>query len=791
MMLRFLLLALPLQSLAAAAEDGHDLSKFFEAYCVQCHGEDKQKGDVRLDIQPELDAELWEAVYEQLAGGEMPPDDEKQPEKTERNGVMKSVLLLAQEDSAIESTKFRRLNKREYANTVRDLLGLRSGTFDPGEYIYDEEIDEGFDTRAEALVISNELLLEYMNAAKKSLQHALFSSDTEKPTAQKIDVDLKKVSGTSRRYINNHHDHVIGRSGGKAKLFEGAQNRTMKFPGRYSITVTASGVDRDFYPVRFTPEKGPLVMGFGIMPDGMESLAGKGVLQKTFELKDDVEQTFQFDTWIDKDHLPYFSFMNGSSKPITQIRSNIRRRKIPASSMGELYRGPGIKITRFDIEGPFHDEWPPASFRATYDSESIPDLSNATQRKDLVSRFAKRAFRRPVADDEIAPYLAFMKEKHAGSQDWHGAVIDTFAAMMASIEFLYIQDDLAATRQGIANDSTLLGPHALANRLSYFLWSTMPDEELFTLADSGDILDPEILNGQVDRMLHDPRIKRFSDSFANQWLSLDSLGTMPPDTKDPQFKAYHRNKLEPAMLEETRRFFRYVLEENCSVRDFIDSDYSFINAGLAELYDVPFEGGADFVRTIFPADANRGGLLGQGSILTLTSNGVETSPVVRGHWVLDELLGTPPPPAPAEVPAIVPDLNGVETVRDLLEKHRSDVACMECHRRMDPLGFALESYDPIGRYREKYSPTQIVETDSFYKGHSFENVEGLKKIMLADVRPFARNLTIRIAEYAKGRKLGPSDFVAVEHIVDGLAGDEFPLRDIVSRIANGELLLNQ
>jgi hypothetical protein len=749
---------------------------FFESYCVQCHGADKQKGDVRLDDVSTMDPALWRSVYEQLAAEEMPPDNKKQPEETERRALMTHALELASAD--VTAPGFRRLNQREYGNTVRDLLGLRKGTFDPGEYIYKDEVSEGFDTEAEELVISNERLLEYMSSAEKSLRHALFSADTEKPASRVVDANPQKMKGTSRRYVTIGKDYVIIRGGGKDKLYDGENTRTMTSPGHYKITITASGTDRDRYPVRFYPAEGPLIMGLEIRADANDSVSSGGKLQTTFELKDDVEQTFEFEVWIDKGHFPYLSFENGSSKPITQIRSNIRRKKIPKSAMNEPFVGPGIRVSQFKVEGPFHDEWPPETFRTTYDSAKIPDLENATAREWLLGRFAERAFRRPVTRADVAPYLAFLERQHAENKDWHESLIRTFAAMMASLDFLYLQEG-----------SGELSAHALASRLSYFLWSTMPDAELLALADSGKIKDADVLKAQVARLLNDPRADRFSESFSTQWLSLDKLGSMPPDIKNKDFKIYYGGDLESAMREETHRYFRHVLRENRRVREFLDSNYSFLNKNLAELYDVPFFGGGkEFVEVSLPANSKRGGILGHASILTLSANGVETSPVERGFWVLNDLLGTPPPPAPAEVPALVPDLNGANTVRQLLEKHRSDPACMECHRQMDPIGFALESYDPIGRYRTKYSKTMAVSTEGEFKGREFADIDGLKKIMLTQTRPFARNLVVRIAEYAKGRKLVPADLKLVESIVDASVKDDFRLNDMIRLIAESDLL---
>lgn len=808
-----IILCLIVPTLAAAADDLTTIQPLVQRYCVRCHGAKTQKGDLRLDRLAELEAETFETVYDQLADGLMPPDDQRQPASAERKKLMQHVLELAKKGATVTAPGLRRLNKREYGNTVRDLLGLRNGIFDPSQYIYDDEIDEGFDTAADSLVISNELLLEYLGAAEKSLRQALFTSAVDAPPAKLTNVNVRKMKGRSGgRYINVTGDGIICRAGGQGMVYDGQETRTMKAPGRYTITVTASAVERDNYAVRLVPKTGPLVMGFGVEQNGVASVSGKPNVLKTFELKDNVEQTFTFDCWIDKDYFPYFSFVNGPSKPITQIRAGVRRKQFPASDMKKPYRGPGIRVSKLKIEGPFIDDWPPLSIKTTYDSDQIPDLSNAAVRADVVLRFANRAFRREVSQAEIAPYLKYLNEQRlvvsqppqessgstrqrkrkrnrppASAADrgqptsWHAATIKTFAAMMGSVDFLYLREQPGE-----------LDAYALANRLSYFLWSTMPDAELFALAKSGRIKAPAILAQQVKRLLGDARSAQFSNSFADQWLSLDELGSMPPDAKSPEFREYYRDRLEPAMLQETYRFFSHVLQENRSVGEFIDSDYSFLNKNLAKLYGVPFSGDdKEFVRVTFPRNAKRGGLLGHGSILTLTANGVETSPVERGVWVLSDLLGTPPPPPPKEVPALTPDLNGAETVRDLLEKHRSDAACMECHRRMDPLGFALEAYDPIGRFRTKYSKTQRVSTQGNFLGKDFTDVEGLKEILSRDIRPFARNLVIRIAEYAKGRTLIATDYAAVEKILSATERGGFKLKDLVLEVSASELLTDR
>lgn len=791
MKLSCLILPLLIPSLAVAGDDVESIQPIVNSYCVRCHGPAAQKGDVRLDRLDSLDAQTFQTIYEQLADGLMPPDDQRQPSALIRKQLMQHTLDRAKKGASVSAPGLRRLNKREYGNTVRDLLGLKKGIFDPSEYIYGDEIDEGFDTDAGSLVISNELLLEYMSAAEKSLRHALFTSSKTRlqPRVTKVNIGRMKGVGGGR-YISSSKQHTICRCGGKAMVYDGLPSRTIMVPGRYRITVTAAAIDRDTYPIRLAPQKGPLVMGFGVKQDVGSSVSSQPRVLKTFELQDNKDQTFTFDTWIDRDHYPYFSFANGPGKPITQIRSNVRRRKLDASELKKGYRGPGIRISKFQIEGPFIDEWPPESISTTFDSKTIPDLSSTAVRNEVVLRFAQRAFRRSVSKAEVAPYLAYLnkqftrlnaKQTNSADTNWHEATVKTFAAMMSSVDFLYI-------REGQGE----LDSYALANRLSYFLWSTMPDDELFQLAKSGQLKKASVLRQQVNRLLNDDRSTRFCNSFADQWLSLDELGSMPPDVKSREFKDYFKDKLESAMLQETRLFFRHVLQDNKSVRDFIDSDYSFINPGLARLYNVPFKrGDQGFERVTFSANAKRGGLLGHASVLTLSANGVETSPVERGVWVLSDLLGTPPPPPPKEVPALTPDLNGAETVRDLLEKHRSDKACMECHRRMDPLGFALEAYDPIGRFRTRYSKSQKVSTQGNFLGKDFADVDQLKRILASEIQPFARNLVVRITEYAKGRKLNAADYSTVESILAEAEESNFRLQDLVIMIATSDLMTNR
>jgi hypothetical protein len=324
-------------------------------------------------------------------------------------------------------------------------------------------------------------------------------------------------------------------------------------------------------------------------------------------------------------------------------------------------------------------------------------------------------------------------------------------------------------------------PYALASRLSYFLWSTMPDGELMDLAKSGELQKPAVLLAQTRRMLADRRSQAFIEGFLDSWLNLRSLGDMPPDRDT--FAVYYSHDLQIAMRTETQMFTRDLLDRNDSVANFLDSSYTFVNKPLAELYgmDAGIEsaGGYKF-RRVNITDPNRGGLLGQGSVLTVSANGVETSPVTRGVWMLENIFGTPPSPPPDNVPALDPDVRGAKSIREILTKHRESPTCMTCHTKIDPPGFALENFDPIGVWRTKYKNGVTIDASSKLDGGgSFETVAELKKLLLARKADFARVLTERVLTYGCGREIESTDRPRVEALVRQVVDRGYGFRDLV------------
>lgn len=733
---------------------------FLNKYCVDCHGPDETEGDVRLDDVRAIGAELWIDIYDQLKYGDMPPEEELQPDADQRAEILKLVDTISRDERFTVASGFRRLNKREYRNTVRDLLGLSDEFFDPAAYVFDDEVEDGFDTNSESLYISKELLLEYLRSASISLRTALYTDRIEPPEVKKTTFAAKELS-VGGQFAGTGSGYAIQRQR-KGGIFPKQYDSVIPATGKYRITARAMGLDRN----PDTPGRGkPFRMSLNA------SFAGTEKTFEVFDIKDDELDSYSKVIWLEKGAKPYFQGVTISGKPRT---INRRRPK------GSPYSIPAVAIKDFTIEGPLDVEWPPETYKVTFLKDEMPDFQSANEREVVLRNFISRAFRRHVTREEILRYNRYMEEQYEKQGSWLEAYIRTFAAIMASTDFLYIKEDVGK-----------LEPFQLANRLSYFLWSSMPDMELFRVANTGELLDEKVFLDQLRRMIKDPKAKGFVEGFATQWLSLDELGLMRPPEEEKDYDIYYKLGIEEAMREETLSFFRHVLFENQPITDFLDSDYTFLNKNLAALYDIPFDGGNEMKLVKLPENSARGGLLGHGSIHAVTSNGVETLPVTRGHWVLDELMGTPPPPPPEEVPAIVPDLTGANTPRDLLKQHREDPKCFSCHKVMDPAGLALESFDIIGRYRESYGKNSKIDTSGDYLGTKFDDVRGLRKALMDRKDIFTYNFIVKLAEYGKGRKLNRKDHEIVERIANKAKDYDYAFMNIMGEILTSDLISNR
>jgi hypothetical protein len=471
----------------------------------------------------------------------------------------------------------------------------------------------------------------------------------------------------------------------------------------------------------------------------------------------------------------------------------------------ENYKGPGLAIQWVEIEGPLHDTWPPASHRRLFgdlEQERAPTPEDKS-RLEVVSKqplvdaerllrdFLRRAFRRSVTEEDVKPFLARVKAKLEAGASFEQAMRVGYKAVLVSPHFLFLRE-----QPGKLDD------FALASRLSYFLWSSMPDDELLALAGEGKLQEPGTLRGQVERMLKDPKAAAFTQNFVGQWLDLRKIDDTAPD---PALYPEYDDILKVAMVKEAFLFFGEVLKHDLSLTNFVASDFTMLNGRLAKHYGIPGVTGQEFKKVALPKDSHRGGVLTMAGVLKVTANGTTTSPVLRGSWVLDRILGTPPPKPTMDVEAVEPDIRGATTIRQQLAKHRERAACAGCHAKIDPPGFALESFDVIGGWRDYYrsvgkgGPAVVNGRTMRYKkgpdvdpadvlpdGSKFANTDEFKQLLLRDKGQLARALTEKLLTYATGAAPAKGD-PGVEAIVRKVRDKDYGLRTLVHEIVQSKV----
>lgn len=787
---------------------------YVQNHCIRCHGEDEQNADRRFDsLKAELSdrqtAEHWQEILDVINLGEMPPKDEPQPTIDETKNFVATVtrqLELAREALASGGQqRFRRLNRYEFRNTIRDLLGVNTDSFDPTTSFPADDRVDGFDNIGEHLVLSDYLLQCYLEAASRSVDKAVQSRAVVSP----IDELLRPVDLSRRKFlfrpeqrfiVNPTGDYVdVAHSDPSLARLHAGRFKGVPADGHYTIRVKAEAINREhpYSPTALRVDRTePIKMQIiASDPEVGHPQAGQNSSDRvvaTVPLADHEAKVYEIRTWMDKGFVPVLRYANGPIKFRTSLVKLIRKyhpetmtsnwldvfSTVPSETldvwMSDAYQGPRMRIHQMEIVGPEPR------------NESKPDLLVDKQERSL-KQFLFHAFRRPPLKSEVARYEVFFQSRLDVGESEITAFLTTCKAILCSPNFLYVETPPDADE---GDDRT----YRLASRLSYFLWSSMPDEQLLGAAAGGKLDEPDTLLAQTRRMLRDPRAEAFVENFTNSWLHLNELGSMPPDTQ--KFAAYYDRQLEPLMRRETQLFFAEVLHRNMSIEHFIDSDFTFVNRYLAAHYGLPTIEGDEFQRISLPKRSLRGGLLGHASVLTATSNGVESSPVTRGIWVLENILGSPPPPPPPDVEPLEPDIRGATTIRQQLAKHRNVATCADCHRRIDPIGFALESFDPIGSFRREYRSSAgktvgAVNTSGMLPtGESFADIGELKQLLLKQKDQFACCLTEKMLTYALGREVGFQDRPAVESIVDELAARGDGLQDLVELIVTSDVFID-
>ncbi len=785
---------------------------FFDKFCLRCHGAEDPKGERRFDMLPSDirdDNTLvdYQDILDQLNLGEMPPEKSRQPTDVQRRRVIQLLTGRIQQyhqsrDRSGKQTVLRRLNSREYRNTVRDLLHLDMTMFDPTSRFPRDQTTEHLDNMGDTLVTSGHLLARYLEAADQLIEKAM--SPMRKPEVQRWifrdgfrqQPEIDQVHRRTNEFRHMTLYEVVG-----ADKHEGAYGPIHAFAegvpldGVYKIRIQAEAVNRlhqydpDFLgtnrsePFRLGIVAGNQLAGNLHLPQPNEPLLAE------IELADQVKE-YTVRVWLDKGFTPRFTFRNG----LMDVRSLWSRviREYPDRFPKDIQRGivaarfnaikhgkiPQINIHQIEISGPIYDQWPTESHRAVLGDDWLGasesgSLSN-TQMRNALRHFVSRAYRRPAEEEDIDRVMQVIAARKKAGRSSIEAFGDGLKVVLCSPHFLYLTN----------SESSPTASHALASRLSYFLWSSMPDGKLLELADNGRLLEPGVLDGQVQRMLDDAKSDALVDGFLSSWLTLSDLGSMPPDRGD--FPDFYHYDLDSAMRRETHLFLRHLIDENLDVVNFLDSDFTFVNPPLAKLYGIETPEGTGFQKVQL-TDRRRGGLLGQASVLTVTANGIDTSPVVRGVWLLENVLGTPPSPPPPDVKPLDPDIRGAKTIRDQLKKHRDVASCNDCHRKIDPMGFALENFDPIGGWRDSYGRKAAVDSSGrLPSGKSFNDIVQLKEILLDQKGQFVRALTGKLMAYAIGRKIDPSDRPDIDAIIaaGGEKGDG--MRDLIRLIVQSD-----
>lgn len=691
-----------------------ELRPFLESYCLKCHGGEKPKGGLTLTSwrdAKDLMAQPVQlsAVIQRLKDGSMPPEGKPQPPGPERAKIVAALQQIqAKAKASPGRVTVRRLNRTEYNNTVRDLLGI---DFHPADDFPGDEVGYGFDHIGDVLALSPLLLEKYLKAAERITREGLTPPQPIKPAVRRV---------LPREFRAEPPGMRLGRDGRFRMLEAGELRAALDAPlaGKYRLKVQAMSEPAGDEKARFS-----------VLLDG-KPLGTHVVAQ---------EQGQRFQHEVD---------LTAGKHSMQVVFENPFKAPPPGGAVRRL----GIAFV--EIEGPhgLPPPTPPAAYQRLFAHRPGAGLPPREAARRIITPLAERAYRRPVQAVEIEKLLRLFDQSQADQEPFEESVRFMVQGLLLSPHFLFrIEGDADAA----GPDREALGSFALASRLSYFLWSSMPDDELFKLARANRLQETGVLAEQVQRMLRDPKASALTDNFAGQWLQLRSLAVLSPDPgRFPEFD----DELRQALARETELFFQHMLTEGRPLAEFLTADYTFLNERLARHYGIPDVRGPEF-RLVRLSTEQRGGLLTQGSILTVTSNPTRTSPVKRGKWILENLLAAPPPPPPPGVGDLAEDDKAVLTgsLRQRMELHRRDPTCATCHARLDPLGFALENYDAIGRWRTQDGKFKIDPAGSLPDGQTFKNAADLRVVLAGRLEDFRRCVAEKLLTYALGRGLEAAD----------------------------------
>ena len=800
------------------AQEPGEVAALVKSNCVDCHsGKNPDAGldltELKFDLADRRSFATWVRVHDKVAAGEMPPPDEEQPTPEARRGAVAQLhAQLSAASSAQQMAEgrvaLRRLNRTEHEHSLNDLLDVAVRLAD---VLPDDASSAGFDNVAESLEVSSVHLVRYQEAAELALDAAIATRPPKKLAYRRTGKETPEKHAGFRELM----EKFVRLDGERLNVYIGLPNHIsiqsdeVPTTGRYRLKIVAQALNTGGRP---------LPLEVSVTVNEKRTLA-------TFDVPPDRPRVFELETLLQRqNHIR----INGWTVPSEhQVREQLK-----GQPLDEKYTGPGFAFELMELEGPL-GEFPPTSHQRLFGDlplkpasvvkaeragQPLPEIrenrSDDDWRRDplipvsadpradgqrLLRDFLPRAMRRPVDDATLAYYIAFFHERLDKGYEFHTALRSTYKAILSSLHFFYFRE-----QPGPLDD------YAIASRLSYFLWSTLPDEELTALAARGELRQPAVRRAQVERMLNDDRSQRFIDNFTGQWLELRKINATTPDPNlYGEFDAF----LLWSMPLETQMFFGEMLQHDRSVAEFVHSDWTMLNERMARHYGIDGVHGGELRRVALPPKAHRGGVLTQASILKVTANGTTTSPILRGKWVLEKILGTPPAPPPPDVGAIEPDIRGATTIRQQLEKHKALAECASCHQHIDPPGFALESFDVIGGWREFYRASDATKGGlvplphypqrsvwrgldveiggTTPQGREFKNVDDYKALLLEDKEQFARNLARQLLVFATGADVQFADREEVEAIAKRTRERNYGLRSLVHEVVQSRLFLHK
>ncbi len=803
---------------------------FVQEYCISCHGSKKQKGDLRLDTlenrltDPGISAK-WAEVLNVLNRHEMPPEDEKQPSK-EKSAMFATWLEheLSRAEVAKRSTRvvLRRMNRAEYNNTIRDLVGV---DYKPADKFPEDPPAGGFDNIGQALSISPMQIELYYAAARQILDRALVQGAQPASIKWRFEPEENNL-GNDRYRVQRDNQKSIILNMGKNPVENGftiihhdswdkhpnVRNFNVPSPGEYVVRFRAAGR---------TPDRTAVVQSARpILEQRRDEQTAKkpeGQDRNEKQMQNDLQHFATHSVYeYGPPRLKLVQNLGGTPKVLAEmdidatedapreyeVRGDFNTQSAAIEFLNSYeipkllenfwmqgrdeFARPTLLLDWIELEGPIHPVWPPKSHQNLLHDSPNRDTNETAYAEEVVRRFMERAYRRPVQKEEVASKLALFLKQRPQKETFMEAIKVPLAAVLASPHFLYLiepEESAAKPRK--------LSPYETASRLSYFLWSSMPDETLLGLARSGELQKAGNLKSQMQRMLADEKSSAFVKNFTGQWLGLRKVGANPPSkTLYPEYDRH----FETSIVQETEAFFAEILKHNLDARNLIKSDFVTINERLARFYHIPGVKGDAIRKVPSPPESHRGGIITQASIHSITSNGTRTSPVVRGVWILRTLLGSDPGLPVANVGEIQSSVPGIDkaTVRQRLAIHRETPSCARCHDKIDPLGLALENFNATGEWRDqeghgyngridKNDPV-IDASAKMPDGTEFKGVEGLQEQLLKQEDLFLTALASQLTTYALGRELGFSDRVMIREFVAAMKKQGYTLESLLSSI---------